>query len=214
LIDDGAASSGAGATSGISTSLLIRLKAADNSAWDRFVALFGPLVYLWCRDGGLQAADASDVGQEVFKAIARKIADFRRDRPGDSFRGWVRTIAHNKIVDFYRSRDGDVRAAGGSDAYRELLAAAAPSDSATGSSVSITEANLQRERELLFKRASELIRSSFEERTWQAFYRTKVEKQTPKDVAADMKMTVNAVYLAGSKIMRRLRDEFGDVVEI
>ncbi len=214
VVDESASSPQSATFAATSSSLLIRLRASDQSAWDQFVALYGPLVYFWCRQRGLQAADASDVGQEVFRAVARKIHDFHRDRPG-AFHAWLRTIARNKIFDFFRQRAGQADCAGGSDAYRELLAAPASSESETDESVSLNdEADLKQEQGLLFQRAAELIRSSFEERTWQAFWRTAVEHQSPKHVAADLKISLNAVYLAKSKILRRLRDEFGDLVEI
>src|SRR5262249_2957763 len=66
----------------IAPSLLVKLKAHEQVAWERLVDLYGPVVYSWCRRGGLRAEDASDVGQEVFQAIARGIENFHRDRPG------------------------------------------------------------------------------------------------------------------------------------
>ena len=69
-----------------SLGLLERVKARDQSAWNRMVSLYSPLLDYWLGKAALQAADAADyVRQEVFLAVARKIADFRRDRDGDSF---------------------------------------------------------------------------------------------------------------------------------
>lgn len=201
-----------------SSSLLLRLRASDQAAWDRFVALYGPLVYLWCRNAGLQPADAADVGQEVFRAVARKINDFRRDRAGGSFRGWVHVITRNKILDFLRVQSKQATAAGGTDALADLLAVPAESDSGTDGTVIIPEnvsaADDRAERHILFRRAVDLIRSSFEESTCLAFWRVAVEGHSPKDVAADLNLSPNAVYLAKSKVLRRLRDEFGDVVDL
>src|SRR5437764_1344254 len=94
-------------------SLLLRLKRDEQPAWERLVKLYTPLVYRWCRQHGVQAADAADVGQEVFQAVARRIHDFRRERPGDSFRGWLRTITRNKVRDYYRSHPSELAAVGG-----------------------------------------------------------------------------------------------------
>ena len=41
----------------------------DDASWKRLVALYSPLVYGWCRDGGLPAGDAANVLQEVFLAV-------------------------------------------------------------------------------------------------------------------------------------------------
>src|SRR5262245_36645258 len=85
-----------------SLTLLQRVQARQPDAWERLVDLYAPLVLHWCRRGGLHGDDADDVFQEVFRSLAEHIADFRRDRPGDSFRGWLRTITRNKLLDHFR----------------------------------------------------------------------------------------------------------------
>src|ERR1022692_3821863 len=101
-----------GQSTSTSTSLLQRLKARDEHGWQRLLTLYGPTVYGWCRHAGLSAEGAGDVGQLVFEAGARSIADFRRERPGDSFRGWVWTITRNKIRDLCRRNAGRAEALG------------------------------------------------------------------------------------------------------
>ncbi|HUY31871.1 MAG TPA: sigma-70 family RNA polymerase sigma factor [Pirellulales bacterium] len=87
------------ASEATSTSLLERVKTHDALAWRRLLALYGPLVYHWARQKRLQDQDASDIVQEVFRNVATHIGSFRRDREGDSFRGWLWTITRNKIRD-------------------------------------------------------------------------------------------------------------------
>ena len=53
----------------LSTSLLVRLRERDPAGWQRLVVLFAPEVYRWCRQAGLRAHDAEDVGQEVVGLI-------------------------------------------------------------------------------------------------------------------------------------------------
>ena len=84
-------------------------------AWQRLVHLYTPLVYGWCRRTGLQEADALDVGQDVFKSVWSNIQGFRREQPGDTFRGWLRIIVRNKLNDFHRRKDGEPVAQGGSE---------------------------------------------------------------------------------------------------
>src|SRR5581483_5856393 len=103
-----------------SPSLLDRARQNVPGAWERLVELYAPLVYHWCKRGGLSAEDGADVFQDVFRAVAEHLADFRRDRPGDTFRGWLRTITRNKIRDHYRRVAGQPRAAGGTDAQLRL----------------------------------------------------------------------------------------------
>jgi DNA-directed RNA polymerase specialized sigma24 family protein len=76
-----------------------RARAGQQEAWQRLVDLYGPVVYRWCRGWGLGQEDAADVVQEVFVAVSSHIKEFHRDRPEDTFGGWLRTIAHNKVRD-------------------------------------------------------------------------------------------------------------------
>jgi RNA polymerase sigma-70 factor (ECF subfamily) len=156
----------------------------------------------------VSAADAPDLGQEVFKAVARKVNDFHRDQVGDSFRAWIRAITRNKILDYFRGQQAEVSAAGGSEALTRLQQVPALEEDAPDS---VSDAE---ETSLLYQQAVELIRTQFQERTWQAFWRVVVEEERPADVAAHLQMTVNAVYLARSRVLGRLREEFKDLVDI
>src|SRR4051794_38956050 len=89
---NGRRASGPDATS---PSLLLRVQGNQAAAWERLVELYAPLVYHWCRRARLGEEDTADVFQEVFRAVARTIGAFRRDRAGDTFRGWLRTITRN-----------------------------------------------------------------------------------------------------------------------
>ena len=91
-----------GDASATSTQLLRDARDCDPIAWERLVAVYSRRMYRWCRRAGLQAADAANVVQEAFGSVARKLGDFHRDRPEDSFRGWLRRIVENKIRDHYR----------------------------------------------------------------------------------------------------------------
>src|SRR5437588_13841 len=90
-----------------SLSLLQRIRDGDSTGWSRVVELYSPLVYHWCRRWGVEGADADDVLQEVFHAAAQGINNFRRERAGDTFRGWLRAIAHHKVQSFWRGRSRD-----------------------------------------------------------------------------------------------------------
>jgi RNA polymerase sigma-70 factor, ECF subfamily len=192
--------------SSTSLGLLERVRARAPGAWELVVSLYGPLIDRWTRQAGLQEADAADVRQEVFLAVDRAIGDFRRDRPGDTFRGWLRTITRNKLCDHWERVQGGVAGAGGSDALRQLQQIAA--DDAVADSVVEAE-----EVSLVARRALDLIRTDFEERTWRAFWRAVIDAQTAADVAAELGMSINAVYLAKGRVLARLREEFAGLME-
>jgi RNA polymerase sigma-70 factor (ECF subfamily) len=188
--------------------LLLRVRLQEPAAWERLVHLYAPLVYSWCRRAGLQESDALDVGQEVFQAVWGKIQSFRHDRPGDTFRGWLRTIAYHKLCDFHRRKQGEAVAQGGSDPLTETLQYPVPT------APELEDAQDASEKSLLCRRAIALIRSEFEEKTWQAFEAVVLHEQAPAEVAKNLNLSVNAVYLAKSRILQRLRQEFAELIEM
>ena len=193
--------------SSTSLTLLERAKAKDEAAWQRLRDLYAPLVYHWCRKADVSEFDVADVGQEVFLSVAEKLESFRHDRPGDTFRGWLRTITRNKIGDL-RRRDGrGPQAVGGSDAQR--MAARVPFLEDHDEH----ETPHGDERNILHARAIEIIGSEFPDWYSTAFHRVVVEGHHPTDVAADLGRKVSAVYNAKSRILRRLRVEFAEAME-
>jgi RNA polymerase sigma-70 factor (ECF subfamily) len=187
-----------------SRSLLERARADDSAAWERLVGLYAPLVFGWCRRWGLPEQDGADVLQEVFQAVVAHLAGFRGGRPGDTFRGWLRTIAHNKVQDHFRRQGREPRGAGGSDAQARLAQVPGPE--------AASDSGAEPEERGLFLRALGLIRGDFEERTWQAFWRTAVDGRPPRDVADELGMTPGAVRVAKSRVLHRLREELGDLL--
>lgn len=150
-----------------SSSLLRKVKDHDEDAWRRLVRLYGPLVDRWVHQSGLQAADARDAFQEVFVAVAKGIGQFRRERPNDSFRAWLRTITRTKLADHFRRRAAEPLGAGGSVALRRLAELESPAEH-------LPEADEEESLRQLRLRAMELIRDEFEPKTWEMFWRVTV----------------------------------------
>lgn len=191
-----------------SSSLLERVKAHDQDAWRRLARLYTPLALYWCRRAGISRQDRADVLQEVFRAVARNIAKLRLDRPGDSFRAWLRTIVQSKAADHFRRQGRGPQAKGGSEAYQRLLQSPGPSGSADHS-VSAAD-----ERQLLMRQALRLMKPEFEERTWQAFWRTTVDGLPSTAIAQELGTTAAAVRQAKARVLKRLRQEFQGLIDV
>jgi RNA polymerase sigma-70 factor (ECF subfamily) len=191
--------------SATSLSLLERIRNGDASGWRHVLELYTPLVYHWCKRWGAAGADADDVLQEVFQAAAQGIATFRREREGDTFRGWLRGITRHKALAHQRARNRQPDSLGGSSALQRLHDLPGPEPEAE-------DAEEEGQVSALFHRALEMLRGEFEPRTWQAFWRTTVDAQPARDVAAELGTTANAVRMAKSRVLRRLREELGDLV--
>ena len=192
---------------GTSLTLLQRLRAKEPDAWQTVVQLYTPLLHHWCARSGIQSADADDILQEVFRAVAAHLDSFRHDRAGDTFRGWLRAIARNMILLHFRRRGRQPQGSGGTDAFAQLQEVADPAAELPDD----TEAEI--ETDGLRRRALELVRGEFEERTWQMFWRTFVDERSPVDVAAELSATPAAVRRAKSRVLHRLKDQFADLLQ-
>jgi RNA polymerase sigma-70 factor, ECF subfamily len=187
-----------------SLTLIDRIKVDDKEAWERLVRLYTPFLHYWCRRWGVSRADADDVLQEVFQAIAKNLKDFRRERTGDSFRGWLRGIARNKALSLRRHRSP--RGTGGTDFYRRSLLI----PDGRIDSVLDAEGAQQEAKGVLYEQALKLVKNEFEERTWQAFWRAVADGQAPAIIAEDLGVTAAAVRQAKSRVLRRLKVILGE----
>src|SRR5262245_23897914 len=179
--------------------------------------IYSPLVYGWVRKAGLQEDDAADVVQDVFRIVAGSIDRFRNDRPSDTFRGWLLTITRNELRGWFRRRAKLVdQAEGGSTALGRMHEVPAADDTAeVDEATAISQLdhaaeNGAAERELV-RCAAEMVRQDFEPHTWQAFWRCVVEDQSPAEVAAELRMTPNAVRQAKFRVLARLRKVIEEV---
>jgi RNA polymerase sigma-70 factor (ECF subfamily) len=186
-----------GSPGSTAASLVAGVQSLDPAAWQRLASLYGPLIYGWARRSGLSGEDAADITQEVFRAVVTAAPQLQHGRPGDTFRGWLWTITRNKLRDFWRGRADRPIAAGGTDAHALLQLVA---ENLTG------EQSGEADAPGLLRRAVQIVRSEFETRSWDAFWRVTVEGRAAGDVAGELGMSLNAVYVARSRILRRLRD--------
>ena len=186
-----------------STSLLRRAVAREPDAWERIVTLYSPLVRHWCRQAGIPDHDIQDVSQDVFAAVSANLATFRADRPDTTFRAWMRGIARHKLLHYFQRRGEP--AAGGTDAQMRLQQVPTPPDELELSEAPADIAGV-------YHRAVSLVQNQFEERTWRAFWRVAIEDRSPTDVAAELGITPNAVRQAKSRVLRRLKEEMGELI--
>jgi RNA polymerase sigma-70 factor (ECF subfamily) len=192
--------------SSTSLTLLERLRANEPEAWRTTVNLYTPLVHRWSAHFGVRGADAYDVLQEVFRTAADRLVGFRRDRPGDSFRGWLYGITRYMALLHFRRRDRQPQAVGGTDAQMQLQELL---DNPTAAE---SDVDGPAELEGLRRRALEHVKGEFEERTWRMFWQTVVDCRSPVDVAADMGVTPAAVRKAKSRVLHRFKECFGDIL--
>jgi RNA polymerase sigma factor (sigma-70 family) len=188
-------------------SLVLRLRDPhDEAAWAEFVDIYEPLVYRLARNKGLQDADAQDLCQEVFRAVAGAIERWDPDPAKGRFRAWLFRIARNLLVNFLAGQRRQVRGSG-STSVQEMLEA-----QPTGDAQAEAEFRTEFQRRA-FRWAAEQVKNEFTDSTWQAFWRTGVENRPIATVAKELGLSTGAVYIARSRVLARLRDRVERLTE-
>jgi RNA polymerase sigma factor (sigma-70 family) len=182
-----------------SATLLKRLNnRSDSVAWQRLVDLYSPLINAWLRRQGVSAEDADDLSQEVLGIVVREVAQFRHNGRAGAFRTWLRTITTNCLRQFRRSRRSRVQTTSPLDLDTILHEL---DDPASGLS-----RRWDREHdEFVLKRLLDLIEPDFQPATWRAFRRQVIDGERAETVAGELRMTVNAVLIAKSRVLSQLR---------
>ncbi len=170
----------------------------DAAAWQQFVALYTPFIRGWLLHQPGLREDVDDIVQEILAAVSRDLPGFRRQRPG-SFRAWLRTITVNRVRAHRKSQRADLLAQPGR-APGDLLAELADPDSPL---------SRQWDRDhdtYVAHRLLERVAADFEPSTLEAFERVTLGGRRSAEVAAELSLSRNAVLLAKSRVLRRLRE--------
>jgi RNA polymerase sigma-70 factor (ECF subfamily) len=182
-----------------SATLLFRLGQSplDDAAWEEFVARYGRQIVSWCRQWGLQEADAQDISQTVLLKLLRAAQTFRYD-PQQKFRAWLKTIAHHAWQDLVRSRRQAARFGAGAqeDSLQQI---AARDDFAQR-----IEAAFEQE---LLDEAILRVQPRVQKQTWEAFRLTTYEGLSGAEAAGRLGMAITNVYKAKSNIRKLLEVE-------
>jgi RNA polymerase sigma-70 factor (ECF subfamily) len=183
-----------------SSSLLRRVQhdVGDQTAWNDFVARYGPRIRAWCRNWRLQEADAQDVTQEVLLRLVQKLREFEYD-PARSFRAWLKTVVHHAWQDFLARRGRAGLGSGDSDVWASLQSVEARDDLEK-------QLNDLFDREVL-EEAMTRVRQRVAPHTWEAFRLLTFEGLSGSEVAPRVGMQVTMVYVAKSKVQKMLREE-------
>ncbi len=175
-------------------SLLIRLRNdADSAAWQEFHDRYGELIRGFARRRDLQPADCDDVAQEVMLSLSKVMPDFHYEPSKGKFRSYLKTATLRAIFRKTRQKHGEVALCSIEDATRT-----AEADDA------VEEAwELEWQRYHL-RQAMRALEGEFSETDREAFRRSAIEGGAAQDTAADLNISVNQVYHAKSRILKRL----------
>jgi RNA polymerase sigma-70 factor (ECF subfamily) len=180
-----------------SASLLERLRQSpEQVAWERFVDLYTPLFFAWARRLGLDTHEAADLVQDVFAVLVEKMPQFQLDAQ-KSFRAWLKTVLLNRHRNQLRKRRPQIGAM-----PEEVVDTSQP-----------PEFEEDEYRRFVVGRALDLMQTEFQPATWQACWQLVVQGRPAVDIASELGLSVNAVYLAKSRVLRRLRQELAGLLD-
>jgi RNA polymerase sigma factor (sigma-70 family) len=176
-------------------SLLIRIRdPRDRDAWETFVDTYVPLIYRYARRMGLQDAAAADISQEVLTEVARCIRSFEYHPDRGRFRDWLGILARRRLGRFLKKKGREA-----SDAIEEEADTPEP---CSADSDWTDEFNAR-----ILATAMERARPHFEPATWRAFECVWLENRRAGEVAAELKLPIEAIYTAKSRVLKRLEEE-------
>lgn len=182
-----------------SISLLERIRGSGaDVSWARLVEAYGPMIRRWLGQAGMAEADVDDIAQEVLLVVMAKLPEFDRQRTG-SFRNWLRKVTLNCLRD-YRKAVRRRRIATEDSRFEHVIEELADADSRLSRLW-----NAEHDQHVL-RHLLNQVRGSFSPATVEAFTRVVLDERSPDAVAADLGMTVNAVFIAKSRVLARLRE--------
>jgi RNA polymerase sigma-70 factor, ECF subfamily len=190
-----------------SLGLLARLKHAqpDAAEWRRLQDIYLPLIRHWLAHVPGLRDEIDDLAQEVYVVLFRELPSFERQRQG-AFRAWLRQITINRVRAFNKARWKQPMAGKANEAD-ELLAQLEDPNS------DLARQWDQEHDQHVLQKLLALVQPDFEAGTWQAFTRFALEGRPAARVAEELGMSESAVVQAKFRILKRLREEAGELLD-
>lgn len=175
-----------------SVTLLERITDGDEISWNQFMEIYSPLIRLVGGDWGLSASERDELVQDVMINFFKVSRNFRYDKERGRFRSYLRTIVRNCIFAIIKKR---VRTASEQE-----------EDEFSASVDCAFEEKWDSEwHNHLLGEALKVLSREMDPISYQAFHRYAIEGGEPSAVAAELGLSVNAVYVNKCRAMGRLR---------
>jgi RNA polymerase sigma-70 factor, ECF subfamily len=187
-------------------SLLVRAQSGEENAWTDLTGLYRPLIIGWLNRQGVPARDVEDLSQDILLSVVKHLPAFQHSGNRGAFRAWLRTIVCSRTTDYWRACDAGTRASGGSGAIVVLQQIEDPD----------SDLNRQWDEEhdrYVLDCLLELVADEFEPTTLQAFRRLALDGAKGGVVAAELGLSVAAVYGAKSRVLQRIRQEAEGLID-
>ena len=187
-------------------SLLLRAQTGEEPAWKDLTDLYRPLIVGWLKRQGVATRDIDDLSQDILLSVVKYLPTFEHSgRPG-AFRSWLRTIVCSRTIDYWRAMEAVTQASGASDATAALRQIEDPR----------SDLNRRWDEEhdrYVLSCLLDLVAEEFEPATLQAFRRLTLDGVSGAEAAEELGLTVPAVYMAKSRVLKRIRQEAEGLID-
>jgi RNA polymerase sigma-70 factor, ECF subfamily len=187
-------------------SLLFRARTGEEEAWKDLTELYRPLIIGWLNRQGVPAVDLEDLSQDILLSVVQHLPGFEHSGHRGAFRSWLRTIVCNRTTDYWRAAGARTPASGGRGATAALQQIADPD----------SDLNRQWDEEhdrYVLGCLLDLVEQEFEPATLRAFRRLALDGASGAEVAAELGLSVAAVYMAKSRVLQRIRQEAEGLID-
>jgi RNA polymerase sigma-70 factor (ECF subfamily) len=176
-------------------SVILGVREQDPERWRQFDAIYRPMLLAYMRNRGLSESHAQDVVQEVFLKLLTKLCTYDLGR--SRFRTWLFTVANRTLIDFIRREATRRRLLDGCMAQ---LLNPTPSDS-----IRLEQEWTRIHRQKILAHALRVVRSGTSPKSWACFEQRLLRNRTGGEIARDLGVTPNDVYVNACRVMKRVR---------
>jgi RNA polymerase sigma-70 factor (ECF subfamily) len=187
-------------------SLLLRAQTGEENAWTDLTDMYRPLILGWLNRQGVPAVDLEDLSQDVLLSVVKHLPAFEHSGNRGAFRSWLRTIVCSRTTDYWRTTGASRPASGGSGATAALQQIEDPD----------SDLNRQWDEEhdrYVIGCLLDFVEEEFEPVTLRAFRRLALDGASGAEVAAELGLSVAAVYAAKSRVLHRIRQEAAGLID-
>jgi RNA polymerase sigma-70 factor (ECF subfamily) len=181
----------------------MRAQGGDETAWRDVITLYRPFIVGWLRNQGIRPHEVEDLAQDVLLRVVEHLPSFKHSGQRGAFRTWLRTIARSSLSDFWnrlwktRGKESTSDNADPEACLREL----------EDPNSELNRLWDEEHDHYVLRCVLDMMELEFEANTVKAFRRLTLDGASGATVAAELGLSVGAVYIAKSRVLKRIRQE-------
>jgi RNA polymerase sigma factor (sigma-70 family) len=177
-------------------SVIMGICQQDPERWREFDAIYRPILFGFLHKQGLEHFEADEVIQDTYLKLLGKIQTY--DRETCRFRTWLFRVTHNTMIDHARRRASHQKALNG---WAANVLRATPSDS-----IVMEQQFRKLHTQKILSHALKKVSARVSSKAWTCFQQRLLANRPGAEIAADLQIEPNAVYVHACRVMKLVRD--------